>query len=291
MLHYLAMLTYPEIDPQIFTIGPFDLGPIHIGTIGPTWYGLMYVLGFVLAIVLLKRRAKKQAWRGWSANQAEDMIFYGLFGVILGGRIGYVLFYNTSMLWQDPIAIFKVWEGGMSFHGGLLGVLAAMMIYAKINGRTFFQVTDFLAPAVPPGLGFGRFGNFINGELWGKETTAPWGFKVNDQVLHASQLYEALLEGLLLFIILWWYSSKPRAKRTVSGLFLLGYGVFRFLVEFVRVPDSHLGYMTFGWMTRGQQLCIPMILFGLYLLYSSKKFPYIPSIESNPLKINVKKTS
>ena len=281
MLHYLAMLTYPEINPYIFKIGP----------IGPTWYGLMYILGFVAAIYLLKRRAKRDTWRGWQPQQAEDMIFLGLFGVIIGGRMGSVLFYNTSMLWEDPIAIFKLWEGGMSFHGGLLGVLAAMLIYAKRNGRTFFDVTDYLAPAVPPGLGFGRIGNFINGELWGKPTDAAIGFKVNGQVLHASQLYEAVLEGLVLFLILWWYSSKPRAKRSVSGLFLLFYGIFRFLIEFVRVPDANLGYMTFGWMTRGQQLCIPMIVFGLYLLYSSNKFNNIPSIEKNPLKVNFKNKS
>ena len=171
----------------------------------------------------------------------------------------------------------------------LLGVLIAMLIYAKRNGRTFFQVTDFLAPAVAPGLGFGRVANFINGELWGKPTDVAWGFNFQGQVLHASQLYEALLEGLVLFIILWWYSKKPRATRAVSGLFLLFYGIFRFLIEFVRVPDSHIGYEFFGWMTRGQQLCIPMIAFGIYLYLSSKRYPYIPSVETNPLKINAKK--
>jgi phosphatidylglycerol:prolipoprotein diacylglycerol transferase len=147
-----------------------------------------------------------------------------------------------------------------------------MYLYAKKQGRTFFELTDYIAPIVAPGLGFGRLGNFINGELWGKPTDVPWGFQVNGQVLHASQLYEAFLEGLVMFVILWWYSSKPRNKRSTSGLFLLLYGVFRFTVEFVRVPDSHLGYQFFGWMTRGQQLCIPMIIFGLYLIYSSKNF-------------------
>jgi len=191
MLHYLDMFTHPQIDPYIFKIGNF----------GPTWYGLMYVLGFLLAIYLLKRRAKRDAWRKWNVQQAEDIVF----------------------------------------HGGLLGVLVAMFIYAKRQGRTFFELTDYIAPVVPPGLGFGRVGNFLNGELWGKPTDGAWGFKVNEQVLHASQLYEAFLEGLVLFVILWWYSKKPRNKRSTSGLFLLFYGVFRFVVEFVRVPDSHLG--------------------------------------------------
>ena len=262
MLHYLDMLTHPEINPYIFKIGP----------IGPTWYGLMYVLGFILAIVLLKRRASRNGWRNWKTDQVDDIVFTAMLGVILGGRLGYILFYKTSVIWTDPLQILKFWEGGMSFHGGLLGVLVAMYIYAKRQGRTFFELTDFIAPIVPPGLGFGRIGNFLNGELWGKPTEVPWGFQVNGQVLHASQLYEAFLEGLVMFAILWWYSSKPRNKRSTSGLFLLLYGVFRFMVEFVRVPDSHLGYQFFGWMTRGQQLCIPMIFFGLYLIYSSKNF-------------------
>jgi phosphatidylglycerol:prolipoprotein diacylglycerol transferase len=270
------MLTYPKIDPVLVHIGPLS---IH-------WYGLMYVIGFIVAIYLLKRRAKRDSWRHWKPEQAEDMVFYGLFGVIVGGRLGYFLFYQPEVFWSDPLSLVKFSQGGMSFHGGLLGVLFAMWLYAKRNGRTFFQVTDFLAPAAAPGLGFGRIGNFINGELWGKPTESALGFKVNGEVLHASQLYEAFLEGLVLFIILWWYSSKPRATRSVSGLFLLLYGIFRFMIEFVRVPDSHIGYQFFGWMTRGQQLCIPMILFGAYLIYSSKKFPYIKSVESNPLKVN-----
>ncbi|MBT8142019.1 MAG: prolipoprotein diacylglyceryl transferase [Gammaproteobacteria bacterium] len=257
------MFTYPEINPYIFKLGP----------IGPTWYGLMYVLGFVFAIVFLKRRAKLQAWRGWTSEQAEDMIFYGIWGVILGGRLGYVLFYNTNMLWTDPIGIFKFWEGGMSFHGGLLGVLAMMWLYAKRTQRTFFQVTDFLAPGVAPGLLFGRMGNFINGELWGKPTDSVLGVNYRGQVLHPSQLYEALLEGLVLFIILWWVSRKPTRTRLISGLFLFFYGLFRFMIEFVRVPDSHLGYQMFGWVTRGQQLCFLMVVFGLYLIYTSRNQP------------------
>jgi len=260
------MFNYPEIDPVIFHIW----GPLSV-----RWYGLMYVAGFLLCIYLLKRRAKNDTWRGWTATQAEDMIFYGIFGVILGGRLGSMLFYYPQKFMADPLSFFRFTEGGMSFHGGLLGVLVMVWIYGKRNGRTFFQVTDFLAPAVGPGLFFGRIGNFINGELWGKPTDSWVGFKVNGQTLHASQLYEAFFEGFLLFVVLWWASKKPTKTRLISGLFLLIYGVSRFFIEFVRVPDSHLGYQMFGWVTRGQQLCFLMVVFGLYLVWSSRKQPFL----------------
>jgi len=253
------MLQYPDIDPVAVSFGSLK---IH-------WYGITYLVAFLVGWWLAKYRASKPN-SGWKPDEIGDIVFYIVLGVIAGGKIGSVVFYQWDAFTENPAIILNLMKGGMSFHGGLLGVLLAMLWYAKRNGRTFFEVTDFLAPAVPPGLGFGRIGNFINGELWGKPTDVAWGFKVNGQTLHASQLYEALLEGLVLFLILWWFSKKPRKRRAVSGLFLLGYGVFRFLVEFVRVPDSHIGYEFFGWMTRGQQLCIPMIVFGIYLLMSSK---------------------
>jgi phosphatidylglycerol:prolipoprotein diacylglycerol transferase len=212
------------------------------------------------------------------------MIFYGVLGVVLGGRLGYTLFYGFSGFVEDPLSLFRVWEGGMSFHGGLIGVLVAMWLLSKKQQRTFFDTTDFVAPLVPIGLGSVRLGNFINGELWGGPTSLPWGMQVPcaDAValcnglgvierthlsppLHPSQLYEALLEGLLLFVILWFFSAGWRPRMAVSGMFLLCYGVFRFSVEFVRMPDAHLGYLAFGWVTMGQVLTIPMILFGMFL--------------------------
>jgi len=256
------MFEYPKIDPVIIEIW----GPLAI-----RWYGLMYLIGFVFCIYLLKKRAKQDAWRGWTSSQAEDMIFYGIFGVIIGGRLGSLLFYYTADFFSNPLMFFNFAQGGMSFHGGLLGVIFMVWVYAKRHGRGFFATTDFLAPGVPLGLGFGRIGNFINGELWGKPTDSWIGFKVNGQTLHASQLYEAFFEGLVLFIILWWTSKKPTKIRFISGLFLVFYGLFRFFIEFIRVPDSHIGYQMFGWVTRGQQLCFLMIVFGLYLLWSSRK--------------------
>ena len=247
-------MTYPNIDPVL----------IEIGFVKVRWYGLMYLIGFLIAYLLLKARAAKR--EAWTTKDVEDLIFFGAMGVIAGGRIGYVFFYQFGRFIDNPLYLFKLTEGGMSFHGGLVGVLVAMAWFARSRGRHFFDVTDYLAPATPWGLFFGRVGNFINGELWGKPTTVPWGFDVNGQRLHASQLYEALLEGLVLFAVLWWFSSKPRPRMATSGLFLLLYGVFRFAVEFVRVPDDHLKYLAFDWVTMGQVLSTPMILAGLVLL-------------------------
>jgi len=188
-------------------------------------------------------------------------------GVILGGRVGSVLFYNFSDFISDPLMLFRIWEGGMSFHGGFLGVLLAMWLYGRHIGVGFWTLTDFIAPLVTVGLGAGRIGNFINGELWGKVTDVPWAVVVNGTPRHASQLYEALFEGLVLFLILWIYAAKERPRMAVSGLFLIFYGVFRFGVEFVRLPDAHIGYMAWGWLTRGQLLTIPMIIWGLALIY------------------------
>lgn len=266
------MIRYPEIDKVAVGLGDIK---IH-------WYGIMYVLGFIAAFLLLRYRAGKPQWN-WKREEPEDLIFYGMVGLILGGRLFYMLVYGSDQLLDNPLSIFKIWEGGMSFHGGLLGVMAAMWLYARKTGRSFFQVTDFLAPAVPPGLLFGRIGNFINGELWGKPTDLPWAFYydgslrpdvaaafVDGQARHPSQLYEAALEGLALFVILWLYSAKPRPTMAVSGMFLLFYGLFRSTVEFVRVPDAHMGdggYLAFGWLTTGQLLSLPMVVFGIVLVF------------------------
>lgn len=254
MLDYATMLEYPQIDPVIFSLGPLSV----------RWYGLMYLIGFAMAWLLARRRSIRPG-SPLGPEQVDDLIFYGALGVMLGGRLGYVLFYGLSEWANDILYPVKIWEGGMSFHGGLIGVLFAMWFLARRVDRRFFEVTDFVAPLVPLGLGAGRIGNFINGELWGKPTDLPWGFRVNGQVLHPSQLYEALLEGLALFIILWTFSSRPRPTMAVSGMFLLFYGIFRSAVEFVRMPD-HGVYLAFGWLTKGQVLSLPMIGAGLILL-------------------------
>ncbi len=259
------MLTYPNIDPVAISLGPVK---IH-------WYGLMYLAGFLAFLWLGKLRAR-QDYIFVKPEQVSDMLFYGVLGVVLGGRIGYVLFYNLPQFFQDPLLLLKIWQGGMSFHGGLLGVIVAMWIYQKKQGWGFWKTMDFVAPTVPIGLCFGRIGNFINGELWGRVTDMPWGmvFPFGGPLpRHPSQLYQALLEGVVLFVILWLYSSKPRPVGAVSGLFLMGYGVFRFGVEFVREPDAHIGYLAFDWFTMGQLLTLPMIIAGLALIlwaYTSK---------------------
>ncbi len=266
------MLTYPTIDPVAIAIGPLK---VH-------WYGLMYLLGFAIAWALGRWRAGRPD-SGWNAERVDDLIFYCVVGTIVGGRLGYMLFYGFDQILENPLNLFKVWEGGMSFHGGLIGVLLAVLLFARHVRLRFFEVADFLAPLVPPGLFAGRLGNFINGELWGHRTDAPWGMRLPceqfprqclDQAanslwsppVHASQLYEAALEGVALFLILWLFSSKARPMMAVSGLFLSGYGIFRFTIEFVRVPDVQLGYLAFDWITMGQLLSLPMILFGILLL-------------------------
>jgi phosphatidylglycerol:prolipoprotein diacylglycerol transferase len=251
------VLTYPEIDPVALQLGPLAI----------RWYGLSYVAGILLAWWLLNRRAQRS--EHWTPAEVGDLIFYGAVGVIIGGRLGSVLFYNLPYYLAHPLDIFRIWEGGMSFHGGLLGVLVAMLYAGWKFGKPFFVVSDFLVPVVPVGLFTGRLGNFANGELWGRPTDLPWGMvfrHVDAQPRHPSQLYEAALEGLLLFLLLWFYSKAERPVKAVSGLFLLGYGVLRFLVEFAREPDAATGYLGAEWMTRGQLLSLPMILFGLLFL-------------------------
>jgi phosphatidylglycerol:prolipoprotein diacylglycerol transferase len=253
----------PDIDPVAIYLGPLK---IH-------WYGLMYLVGFLGGWWLGIYRAKRPG-SGWHPQEVADFLFYAALGVILGGRIGYVLFYNFGYYLAHPIEIFYIWTGGMSFHGGLLGVIIAMWLYARRTHRSFFAVSDFVALLTPLGLGAGRLGNFINHELWGRVTDVPWGMvfpNAGSLPRHPSQLYEFTLEGVVLFLVLWIYARKPRPEAAVSGMFLFCYGVFRFLVELVREPDAQLGYLAFGWVTMGQVLSLPMILLGIWMIWWAYK--------------------
>ena len=259
-------MNLPHIDPVAFSIGNLQL----------RWYGLMYLAGFALGWVLGRRRAARPG-SGWTPPDVDDLLTCVMIGIIIGGRLGYVLFYDLPVYLADPMEILRIWNGGMSFHGGLLGVLAAFWYFAHARGRSFLEVSDFIAPLIPQGLFFGRLGNFINGELWGKVSDLPWAVVFpggGPAPRHPSQLYEALLEGLALFMLVWIFSAKKRKVGAVSGLFAVGYAVFRFAVEFVRVPDAQLGYLAFGWLTMGQLLCVPLFLAGLWLL--CRKAPPTP---------------
>jgi phosphatidylglycerol---prolipoprotein diacylglyceryl transferase len=249
------MFVYPNPDPVALAIGP-----LHV-----RWYGLMYLVGFLAAWWLGRRRAARPG-STWTPLDVDDLIFYLALGVILGGRLGWMLFYGTERLLADPASVVRIWEGGMSFHGGLVGVIVALVVFASRRGRSIVDVFDFTAPLPAIGFGAGRVGNFINGELWGKPTDVPWAVVVDGVPLHASQLYEALLEGLVLFVIMWWFTAKPRARWAPSGLFLVCYGMFRIAIEFVRVPDENRGYLALGWVTMGQLLSLPMIVAGLWML-------------------------
>lgn len=256
------MLVHPQFDPVAIHLGPFG---IH-------WYGLMYLTGFMALLWLGKWRIRGNPGCGWTAKQLDDVLFYGVLGVILGGRLGYVLFYQPGHFLAHPDEILMVWKGGMSFHGGFLGVLAAMLLFARKEGKHWLALMDFIAPLVPPGLAAGRLGNFINGELWGRPTDVPWGvvFPQVDQLpRHPSQLYEFGLEGVALFLLLWFYSSKLRPVGAVSGLFLIGYGSSRFMVEFAREPDAYLGLLSLG-MSMGQWLSLPMIVVGIWMFRRAK---------------------
>jgi phosphatidylglycerol:prolipoprotein diacylglycerol transferase len=256
------MLAYPQIDPVAIAFGPVK---VH-------WYGLTYLVGLAFAWWLATRRADKPG-AVINRGQVDDMIFFSAMGVVLGGRLGYILFYGLGRLGDDPLWALRVWEGGMSFHGGMLGVIFANWLYARKHRINFADLLDFIAPLVPIGLGLGRLGNFIGQELWGRPTTVPWAMVFPNDALqlprHPSQLYQAALEGLLLFLVLYWFSSKPRPRLAVGGLFVAGYGCLRFIAEFFRQPDSHIGFDGFGWMTRGQMLSLPMIAFGLYILINA----------------------
>ena len=257
-------LQFPDIDPVIFSVGPLSV----------RWYGLMYLIGFALAMWLANRQAEKPN-SGWTKEQVSDLLFYGMLGVILGGRIGYVLFYQFSYFIENPLYLFRIDQGGMSFHGGTLGVITAIAIFAWTRKKSLFEVGDFVVPLVPLGLLAGRIGNFINGELWGRVTDVPWAFVFptgGPEPRHPSQLYEAFLEGLVLFLILQWFIKKPRPAGSVAGVFLLGYGTFRFIVEYFREPDAHLGLFA-GVISMGQILSLPMVIGGLGLLIWAYKKP------------------
>jgi phosphatidylglycerol:prolipoprotein diacylglycerol transferase len=252
------MLVHPQFDPVAFTIGP----------VAVRWYGLMYLIGFALFVILGKYRARQQMLTGWRSSDIDDMLFYGVVGVILGGRLGYVLFYKPLYYLANPLEIVQLWSGGMSFHGGFLGVLLAMAWFAQRRGKRWLEVTDFIAPLVPLGLAAGRLGNFINGELWGRPTDGPWGMvfpQVDNLARHPSQLYQFALEGVALFVILWWYTNRRRPLGAPSGLFLVGYGAFRFVAEYAREPDAFLGVLA-GGFTMGQWLSLPMIAAGVAMM-------------------------
>lgn len=250
-------IIFPQIDPVIFSLGPLAV----------RWYGLMYLIGLGFAFFLANREVK--AGRSpYNEQQVSDLLFYGFLGAVLGGRIGYVLFYQFEYFLADPLYLFQIHQGGMSFHGGLLGVIAVLVLFARKTNTSLFQVGDFVAPLVPIGLGAGRFGNFLNGELWGRTTDVPWGIVfpgAGPLPRHPSQLYEFFLEGIVLFIMVYLYTRKPRAVGSAAGLFLIGYGSFRFIVEYFRQPDDHLGLLTLG-MSMGQWLSLPMVIAGAVIM-------------------------
>lgn len=268
---------YPDIDPIIVALGPLSV----------RWYGLAYLVAFLLCWWLGNRRAD-QPWRGWSRQEVSDVVFYGAVGAVLGGRIGYTLFYGFEQLVRDPLFLIRIWEGGMSFHGGLIGGMLGLWWFGRHSGKTFFQVSDFVVPLVPLGLGLGRLGNFANTELPGRMTDSVFGLvypcsaeairQINPLCVgewepfarHPSPLYQAFAEGLVLFALVWWFSSRPRALGAVSGMFLVGYGVLRFATEFFRTPDAHLGFIALDWVTMGQLLSLPMIIVGILLLLRSQ---------------------
>ena len=248
------MLVHPQFDPIALSLGPIAI----------RWYGLMYLAAFGMFFYLGRHRARRDAWRNVSPTLLDDLLFAGVLGVIAGGRLGYVLFYKPAYYASHPLEIFAIWQGGMSFHGGFLGVLVAAALVARRYRADWWTVMDFIAPLVPLGIAAGRFGNFLNGELYGRATSVPWGMvfpHAGAEPRHPSQLYQFAGEGLALFALLWWFSARPRARGQVSALFLLGYGGFRFAAEYAREPDDFLGLLALG-LTMGQWLCLPMIAAG-----------------------------
>jgi phosphatidylglycerol:prolipoprotein diacylglycerol transferase len=254
------MLVHPQFNPIALSLGPLAI----------RWYGLMYVVAFAIFVLLGRVRVKQGLSRGLTANDIDDLLVWGVAGVILGGRIGYVLFYKAAYYASHPLEIFAIWQGGMSFHGGFLGVLIAMWLYSRRRKIAWLDLMDVIAPLVPLGLASGRLGNFINGELPGRVTDLPWGMwfpQVDRTPLarHPSQLYQFALEGVLLFVVLWLFSKKPRPVGAVTALFLIGYGLLRFVAEFARAPDDFLGLLALGF-TMGQWLSAPMFLAGVALM-------------------------
>lgn len=263
------MIDYPSIDPVAFTLGPLK---VH-------WYGLTYIVGIGGAWILARYRAKKQNYN-LTATQVDDLIFYIALGLVIGGRIGYILFYNFSGFLENPFTLLKVWQGGMSFHGGAIGGYLTAWYFSRKNGFGFFELSDFYTPLVPIGLLCGRIGNFINGELWGKVSDLPWAMvfpAAGNLPRHPSQLYEAFLEGLVLFIIMYAFTLKKRPLMAPTGLALMLYGIFRFLIEFVRLPDEHIGYLAFNWLTLGQILTLPMIIIGSLLVFIGYRYHSKPT--------------
>ncbi len=285
------------MSPYLHQLDPVA---VHLGPLKIHWYGVMYLLAFASAWWLGRSRIRRGRLPGVDENAFGDLLFYGMLGVVLGGRIGYILFYDLQTYIADPLQVLKVWQGGMSFHGGLLGVLLAAWWWSRRHRLHFFDVVDFVAPLIPLGLGFGRFGNWINGELWGKPTDGSWGVVfpsslpenlghlpasslramhetgvLDAYARHPSQLYQMAWEGIVMFLALWLYSSKRRPRYAVAGLFALLYGLFRFAVEFVRLPDPQLGYLAFGWLTMGQVLSLPLIALGLFWLWISRRQPVL----------------
>ena len=260
------MIPYPDIDPVAVALGPLK---IH-------WYGLTYLGGLLFAWWLAVKRSHRPD-SPVQRQHIDDLIFYAALGIVLGGRIGYALFYGWERLSSDPTWLIRVWEGGMAFHGGLLGVIVAMALFARRNGIEFGRLADFIAPLAPVGLALGRLGNFIGQELWGRPTDSPLGMVFPNDPLqlarHPSQLYQFALEGMLLFVLVLWFSRKPRPTWSVAGLFLVGYGCLRFTAEFFREPDAHIGFDAFGWLTRGQLLCVPMVVLGLGFLTFAYRRP------------------
>ncbi len=288
---------FVDFDPIAFSIGPVA---VH-------WYGIMYLIAFATFWFLGERR-RRAGRLPVGATAFSDLAFYGMMGVIIGGRLGYVLFYGTEELLRDPLSLFRVWEGGMSFHGGLIGVLVAAWIWSRRNHLHFFDVMDFVAPLVPIGVGVGRVGNLLGVELWGRHTDVSWAMifpnsfdhagrtldqlkalaaagQLNAELRHPSQLYQMALEGIVMFTLLFLVSMKPRRRYLVSGLFALLYGVFRFSVEFVREPDAQLGYLAWGWLTMGQLLSLPLVVLGLFLIALSRRAPILePRVVDDPPK-------
>jgi phosphatidylglycerol:prolipoprotein diacylglycerol transferase len=265
-------MVHPQFDPIAFSLGPLS---IH-------WYGIMYLLGFLAGQYLGIWRAGRDAWRNFSVDEVKDLLFYIVVGIIIGGRFGYVFFYHMDLFLQNPLYLFKINEGGMSFHGGFLGVAGAVILFARKTHKAIFSVGDFVAPLVAPGILLGRFGNFLNGELWGRPTDVPWAMifpQAGDAIArHPSQLYQMAGEGLLLLVFVWWWSAKPRPRMAVSAMFMIGYGLLRTAAEFFRQPDQHIGYLMGGYLTQGMLLSLPMIVIGAAMMVFAYRHPVFDTL-------------